>query len=121
MKRIWSVIFLALILSSAFPAPAATVSVTIREWNIPSGSFPHDPAVASDGAFWYTGMQSNTLGRLDPRTGAIRTYPLKTQDSGPHGLVADGEGNIWFTANYKGYIGRLDPIRDGYGIRLDRQ
>jgi virginiamycin B lyase len=54
-------------------------------------------------------MQANTLGRLDPRTGAIRTFPLKTPGSGPHGLAADREGNIWFTANYKGYIGRLDP------------
>jgi virginiamycin B lyase len=54
-------------------------------------------------------MQSNTLGRLDPKAGHIREYPLKAPDSGPHGLVADRKGNIWFTANYKGYIGKLDP------------
>jgi len=54
-------------------------------------------------------MHSNTLGRLDPMTGKIKEYPLKTPNSGPHGLVADDKGNIWFTANYKGYIGRLNP------------
>ncbi|MGH7792452.1 MAG: virginiamycin B lyase family protein, partial [Thermodesulfobacteriota bacterium] len=48
-------------------------------------------------------------GRLDPKTGQIKEYPLKTPNSGPHGLVADQEGNIWFTANYKGYIGKLNP------------
>jgi virginiamycin B lyase len=54
-------------------------------------------------------MRSNTLGRLDPKTGEIREFPLKTPGSGPHGLVADKSGAIWFTANYRGYIGRLDP------------
>jgi virginiamycin B lyase len=54
-------------------------------------------------------MGSNTLGRLDPATGTIKEYRLKTPDSGPHGLVADREGDIWFTANFKAYIGRLNP------------
>jgi virginiamycin B lyase len=72
-------------------------------------SHPHDPALAPDGALWYTGQMSNTLGRLDPKTGKIQEFRLKTPDSGPHGLVADHDGNIWFTANFKGYIGKLDP------------
>ena len=68
-------------------------------------SHPHDPALAPDGALWYTGQESNTLGRLDPVTGKVREFQLKTPDSGPHGLVADRAGNIWFTANFKGYMG----------------
>jgi len=91
----------------------AADTVKIDECQIPSADkFPHDPAVAPDGALWYTGMGSNSLGRLDVNSGQFRSYPLKRPDSGPHGLVADGSGNIWFTANYRGYIGRLDP-RDG--------
>ncbi|MGD1075798.1 MAG: lyase [Thermodesulfovibrionales bacterium] len=87
----------------------ATDTVLIEEWQLPTaGSLPHDPAVAPDGSLWYTGMRSNTLGRLDPKTGKIKEYPLKTPDSGPHGLAADKDGNIWFTANYKGYIGELN-------------
>jgi len=102
------IIVLILTIGAALVCTAA--SVRIEEWSIPSGEkFPHDPAVAPDGALWYTGMGSNSLGRLDVKSGRFRTYPLKTPDSGPHGLVADREGNIWFTANYKGYIGRLDP------------
>ena len=57
----------------------------------------------------YRSCRSNTLGRLDPKTGKIKEYPVKIPNSGPHGLVADKQGNIWFTANYKGYIGKLDP------------
>jgi virginiamycin B lyase len=87
------------------------IKVIIKEWEVPtSNSRPHDPAIAPDGSLWYTGQQSNTLGRLDPKTGKIKEYPLKIQNSGPHGLVADKGGNIWFTANYKGYIGKLIPL-----------
>ena len=90
----------------AEPSGPAGASLVIKEWDVPTpNSRPHDPAVAPDGALWYAGQMSNTLGRLDPATGEIREYRLNTPDSGPHGLVADRDGNIWFTANFKGYIG----------------
>jgi len=86
------------------------VTVVINEWDVPTpDSRPHDPAVAPDGALWYTGQRANKLGRLDPATGTIKEYMLKTPDSGPHGLVADNDGNIWYTANSKAYIGKLNP------------
>ena len=89
----------------------AKLDVTIREWPVPSkGGHPHDPAVGADGALWFTEQMVNKLGRLDPKTGEIKEYPLPTdKNSGPHGLVADKDGNIWFTANFGGYIGKLDP------------
>ncbi len=52
---------------------------------------------------------ANKLGRLDPETGIIKEYPLKTPYSGPHGLTYDKDGNIWFAANFAGYIGKFDP------------
>ena len=68
-----------------------------------------DPLAAADGAIWYTGQLSNKLGRVDPATGAVKEYPLKTPRTGPHGLVEDKSGNIWFTGNGSSLIGRLDP------------
>ena len=89
---------------------ASTLTVQIREYEVPTPkSRPHDPALAPDGALWYTGQAANKLGRLDPSTGAFKEYPLKTPRSGPHGLVADRDGNIWFTAIAAGYVGKLDP------------
>jgi streptogramin lyase len=84
--------------------------IAVKEWDVPTpDSHPHDPAVTPDGALWYSGQMSNTLGRLDPRTGKMQEFRLKTPDTGPHGLLADHDGNIWFTANFKGYIGKLNP------------
>jgi virginiamycin B lyase len=101
-----------LVLAAAIAATAAvaTLNVQIKEYEVPTAkSRPHDPALAPDGALWYTGQAANKLGRLDPKTGQFREYPLKTAGSGPHGLVADKEGNIWFTAISGGYVGKLDP------------
>src|SRR3989304_2163604 len=73
-----------------------TARVQFKEWVVPSlGSRPHDPLAASDGSVWWTGMWSNKLGRVDPKTGAIKEFALKTADSGPHGLTEDKDGNIW--------------------------
>jgi virginiamycin B lyase len=96
--------------AAALLGAAAGNEVVITEWDVPTpGSRPHDPAVAPDGALWYTGQRANTLGRLDPATGEIKEYLLKTPQSGPHGLVADKEGNIWYTGNARGHIGKLNP------------
>ena len=73
------------------------------------GSRPHDPLAGKDGAIWYTGQLSGKLGRLDPKTGEIKEYPLKTPQTGPHGLVEDKDGNIWFTGNHMSLVGKLDP------------
>jgi virginiamycin B lyase len=96
------------------PMPPAVVipgnaQVTIKEWIVPTpGSRPHDPLATADGAIWYTGQFANVLGRLDPKTGKIKEYPL-TPKAGPHGLVADKEGNIWYTANFGSRVGKLNP------------
>jgi virginiamycin B lyase len=129
MKANWRAIVGALILASwlvaagialrgvAFTTDRATAAgevselkVTIREWTVPTkGAHPHDPAVGTDGALWFTEQLQNKIGRVDPATGVFKEYPLKVEDSGPHGLVADREGNIWFTGNSAHYIGKLDP------------
>ena len=85
------------------------VQITWRDWAVPTpGSRPHDPAAARDGSIWWSGQLANTLGRVDPATGAIREYPVAPQ-TGPHGLIEDRAGNIWFNGNFRGFIGKLDP------------
>jgi virginiamycin B lyase len=69
------------------------VDVSIKEWPVETpGSQPHDPLAAHDGSLWYTGQLSNKLGRLDPKTGQIKEYPVNAQ-TGPHGLKEDKDGS----------------------------
>jgi virginiamycin B lyase len=96
------------------PRPAAVivegpVQATIRQWPVATpGSRPHDPLATKDGAIWYSGQLSSKLGRLDPKTGEIKEFPVRMQTA-PHGLVEDKDGNIWFTGNHLSLIGKLDP------------
>ena len=86
------------------------VKAEIRMWDVPTlGSRPHDPLAARDGSIWWTGQLANKLGRVDPKTGAIREYSMKSALTGPHGLAEDKSGNIWFTGNSAALIGKLDP------------
>lgn len=105
------VLGIAFALRGAAPAnEVGELKVTIREWDVPTkGAHPHDPAVGTDGALWFTEQMQNKIGSVDPKTGAFKEYVIKIPDSGPHGLVSDSSGNIWFTGNAKGYIGKLDP------------
>jgi virginiamycin B lyase len=84
--------------------------IAIKMWPVPTpGSRPHDPLATRDGMIWWTGQLANKLGRLDPKSGAMREYDLPTSLTGPHGLVEDKDGNIWFTGNGAALIGKLDP------------
>jgi len=93
--------------AAVVPGP---VKVTMKAWQVGTpGSRPHDPLAAKDGSLWYTGQMTNTLGRVNPRTGEVKEYPLKTEHSGPHGLVEDRGGNIWYTGNTGALVGKLNP------------
>ncbi len=87
-----------------------SVKVTIKEWLVPSpGSRPHDPLATADGMIWWTGQWANVLGRLNPKTGEMKEFPLKTEKSGPHGLTVDKAGNIWYTGNSAALVGKFNP------------
>ncbi|OFW02454.1 MAG: hypothetical protein A3I61_13325 [Acidobacteria bacterium RIFCSPLOWO2_02_FULL_68_18] len=86
------------------------VTVNFREWQAPTlGQRPHDPLAARDGSIWWTGQYQSRLGRVDPRSGAMKEFPLDTPNSGPHGLVEDKDGNIWYTGINVHEIGKVDP------------
>jgi len=89
------------------PGPA---KVSMKAWQAATpGARPHDPLAAKDGSLWYTGQMANVLGRVDPKTGKVKEYPLKTAHSGPHGLVEDKQGNVWYTGNTGSLVGKLNP------------
>src|SRR5258708_2298408 len=93
------------------PKPAVIdgpVKVKFHVWNTPTlGSRPHDPLAMPDGTLWWSGQFANRLGRLDPKTGEMKEYPIPVL-GGPHGLINDKDGNIWYAGNWGGHIGELD-------------
>jgi virginiamycin B lyase len=82
----------------------------VQEVPLGSGSAPHGVVVGPDGAPWITDGGLNAIVRVDPRTFAVRAWPLPA-DAGEANLntpTFDKKGRVWFTGQ-AGYYGRLDP------------
>ncbi len=85
------------------------VKVSFKEWVVPTlGQRSRDPIEAPDGTIWWAGQWGNLIGRIDPRTGAMKEYPLPA-NSMPHTVTLDRAGNVWYTGNKNGTIGKFDP------------
>ena len=75
-----------------------------------AGSSPHGVVAGEDGAPFLTDGGQNAIVRVDPKTRAVKTWPLPA-DSGYTNLntaIFDKKGVNWFTGQ-SGIYGRLDP------------
>ena len=90
------------------PVPG-NFQITFKEWVMPQlGQRTRDPVQAADGTIWYAGQYGNLIGRLDPKTGQAKEYPLPDK-SNPHTVQLDPKGRPWFSGNKNGSIGWVDP------------
>jgi virginiamycin B lyase len=93
------------------PVPASPAVPTLQEYDVPTGSHPHDVAPAPDGTVWYTAQAAGALGRLDPQTGETHHIPLGS-GSGPHGVIVGPDGAAWITDSGLNAIVRVDPVTE---------
>ncbi len=65
-----------------------------------------------DGSIWYAKLNVNKIGRIDPKTFAIREFdtPLK----GPRRLRFDRQGNLWIPAFDDCALLRFDPRTESF-------
>ena len=97
---------LTALMLAAFATPA--LGQTVRYFELPPRSAPHDVAPAPDGTVWYTAQRTGHLGRLDPRTGKVEEIPLG-RGSAPHGVIVGPDGAAWVTDSGQNAIVRVDP------------
>jgi virginiamycin B lyase len=90
------------------PEGTEGTDATVKEFEVPGDSRPHDVAPAADGGVWYTAQGSGELGYLDPRTGETREIPLG-RGSAPHGVIVGPDGAPWITDSGLNAIVRVDP------------
>jgi virginiamycin B lyase len=74
------------------------------------GSSPHGVVAAGDGAPWLTDSGQNAIVRVDPKTRAVKVWPLpqRAAYANLNTAIFDGKGVHWFTGQ-SGYYGSLDP------------
>ncbi len=79
-----------------------------KYFQLRSGDYPHDVAVAPDGIAWFSGQRYGIAGKVDPATGNVTRIPLG-KNSAPHGVVIGPDGAPWFTDGGQNAIVRVDP------------
>jgi streptogramin lyase len=94
--------------------------VVITEYDLPRTTIePHDVVLAG-GYAWYTNFGEEYLGRLDPKTGAHKEFPLPELKHGfPTGsldLKPEADGTLWLGMMYQGALARFDPKAEKFQI-----
>jgi virginiamycin B lyase len=88
---------------------SGNASIAFKDWKVPTlGQRSRDPVEAPDGSIWWVGQWADLVGRIDPKTGAMKEYPLP-EKSKPHTVTTDAAGNVWYMGNGNATIGMLDP------------
>ena len=97
------------------PRPTGKAThVIITEYDLPRPTIePHDVIVDEHGMVWYTDFGEEFIGKLDPKTGALKEFPVpKLKPGYPQGLLdieEDKAGNFWAGMMYQGALAKFDP------------
>ena len=99
-----------------FPRPSgADTHVIMTEYDLPRETIqPHDVRVDAEGIVWYQDFNDAFLGRLDPKTGVVKEWPMPTPKSvdyfKPGGLSVelDSDGNPWMALMRQGALAKFD-------------
>src|SRR5258708_1166486 len=96
------------------PRPSGPATrVIYTEYDLPRDTIsPHDVVVDAEGIAWYSSFGEQNLGRLDPKTGNVKEFPIETTKPGfPTGLLglrSDRDGNLWLGNMYQAKVVKFD-------------
>jgi len=96
------------------PRPSGKATrVVYTEYDLPALTRqPHDVIVDSQGYAWYASFGEQILGRLDPRNGAIREWPIPVvkpeRNKGVLDVQFDADENVWLGNGFQNAIQMFD-------------
>jgi len=96
------------------PRPTGKATrVIYTEYDLPARTRqPHDVTIDSQGYAWYASFGEQILGRLDPRTGAIREWPIPVmkpdRNKGVLDVQLDADENVWVGNGFQNAIQMFD-------------
>lgn len=94
-------------------ARGASTQVVVTEYELPRMLLaPHDVHGDSKGNIWYTPHRSPYIGKLDPRTGAVKEYRVPDTPGslpGTHRVWVDKDDVVWVSENWAHNLTRFDP------------
>ena len=80
--------------------------VVYTTWDLPATARPHDTRIAADGSIWFNHFNDNMIGRLDPKTGAVKEWrwPYRAKEgsfapTGARTLMGPDARGRWYIGN----------------------
>jgi streptogramin lyase len=103
-------------IASFFPERGMHLAVSHTKWaeqGRDAFSLPYGIDINPvDGSIWYAKLNVNKIGRIDPRTFAVREFD--TPQKGPRRLRFDKQGNLWIPAFDDGALLKFDTRTESF-------
>jgi virginiamycin B lyase len=82
----------------------------VTEYALPAGPGGGPYAVTVDGAgmVWANEISTDTVARLNPKTGQIRVFALPSKGVGIRKMVVDAQGRLWYMGSHNGRLGVIE-------------
>lgn len=82
----------------------------IKEYTLPAGDEGGPYAVTVDGAgmVWVDEINTDTVVRLDPHSGAMRVISLPSKNVGIRKMIVDAQGRLWYMGSHNGRLGVIE-------------
>lgn len=82
----------------------------VKEYALPAGATGGPYAVSVDGAgmVWVNEIQTDTVVRLDPRTGDTKIFALPSRNVGIRKMIVDASGRLWYMGSHNGRLGVIE-------------
>ena len=87
--------------------PAAMT--VVHEYPLPGGDAgPYAVTVDGGGMVWVNEINTDTVVRLDPKTGQMRVVKLPSHNVGIRKMVTDTSGRLWYMGSHNGRLGVVE-------------
>jgi virginiamycin B lyase len=82
----------------------------VKEYALPAGPTggPYAVSVDAAGIVWANEIQTDTVVRLDPATGAMRVVILPSKNVGIRKMIVDADGRLWYMGSHNGRLGVIE-------------
>ena len=65
-------------------------------------------AIDGGGIVWVNEIQTDTVTRLDPRSGVTRVFTLPSKNVGIRKMIVDADGRLWYMGSHNGRLGVIE-------------
>ncbi|MCI0430065.1 MAG: PQQ-binding-like beta-propeller repeat protein [Rhodospirillales bacterium] len=86
------------------------VGKIVKEYALPAGRTggPYAVSVDAAGMVWANEIQTDTVVRLDPKTGDLRVVTLPSKNVGIRKMIVDADGRLWYIGSHNGRLGVIE-------------